>query len=120
MLDEDIFPIASQISSNRFLAFQPDLNLLIIRVMRQPPVRAIVVHDDPREIQLLVPLHRVAMLLLEKKLSAHFQLLALVVSDPGDQVVESKPIRDAERNQTPSYSRSREPGVFATNWKASL
>lgn len=58
------------------------------------------------------------MLLLKEEFPVHFHLLALVVPDLGDQVVESEPVRDAEHNQTPSYRRSREPGIFATNWKA--
>lgn len=78
------------------------------------------VHDDPREIQLLVPLHRVAMLLLKEESSVHFQLFALVGSDPGDYVVKSEPVRDAKCDQTPSDRRSREPGVFACNGKAAL
>lgn len=79
-----------------------------------------IIHDDPREIQLLVPLHRVAMLLLKEEFPVHFHLLALVIADAGDQVAESGPVRDAERDQTPSDRRCCEPRDFLTDRMAAL
>lgn len=67
------------------------------------------VGNHPLKTDLLVPLHGVSVLFVEKQLAMHLQAFAVVLPNSRDEEVESEPVQDAEADQGPSHGWGREP-----------